>query len=70
LDPRINLEFNAYFLDVALQTGVRILECPVCFYPRVGTSKGGNLNNRIATRLGLRMLLGIFTGWKGLTHEP
>jgi hypothetical protein len=69
LDPRVNLEFNAYFLDVALTAGVRILECPVCFYPRVGTSKGGNVNNRIATRLGLRMLAGIFTDWKGFTHE-
>lgn len=69
LDPRINLEFNAYFLDVALKLGLRILECPVCFYPRVGTSKGGNVNNRIATQLGLRMLLGIFTDWKGFIHE-
>lgn len=69
LAPRINLEFNAYFLDMALQAGVRILECPISFYPRVGTSKGGNLNNRVATRLGLRMLCGIFTDWKGFTHE-
>ena len=69
LDPHINLEFNAYFLDVALKAGLRILECPVCFYPRVGTSKGGNLNNRIATRLGLSMLVGIFTDWKGFTHD-
>ena len=69
LDPRINLEFNAYFLDTALQAGIRILECPICFYPRVGTSKGGNVNNRIATRLGLRMLVGIFTDWKGFNHD-
>ena len=65
LDPQINLEFNAYFLDSALKSGLRILECPITFYPRVGTSKGGNLNNRIATRLGLRMLYGIFVDWKG-----
>lgn len=65
LDPRINLEFNAYFLDTALKENFRILECPVSFHPRVGTSKGGNVNNRIATRLGLRMLLGIFIDWKG-----
>ena len=69
LDPRINLEFNAYFLDTALKAGLRILECPVSFHPRVGTSKGGNVNNRIATRLGLRMLLGIFVDWKGLAHD-
>ena len=65
LDPAINLEFNAYFLDSALTSGLRILECPISFHPRVGTSKGGNINNRIATRLGLRMLYGIFVDWKG-----
>lgn len=65
LNPQVNLEFNAYFLDSALKTGLRILECPITFYPRVGTSKGGNVNNRIATRLGLRMLYGIFVDWKG-----
>jgi hypothetical protein len=65
LDPRINLEFNAYFLDTAIKANARIIECPVSFYPRVGTSKGGNVNNRIAARLGLRMLLGIFIDWKG-----
>ncbi len=69
LNPRINLEFNAYFLDMALKAGVRILECPITFYPRVGTSKGGNLNNRVATRLGLSMLLGIFVDWRGYTNE-
>ncbi|MCX6895566.1 MAG: glycosyltransferase family 2 protein, partial [Verrucomicrobia bacterium] len=66
LDPRVNLEFNAYFLDTALTHGVRILECPISFHPRVGTSKGGNVNNLIATRLGLRMLYGIFADWKGI----
>ena len=68
LNPAINLEFNAYFLDTALKAGLRILECPITFYPRVGTSKGGNVNNRIATSLGLRMLLGIFVDWKGFGH--
>ena len=68
LNPQVNLEFNAYFLDTALKAGLRILECPITFYPRVGTSKGGNVNNRIATRLGLRMLLGIFVDWKGFGH--
>ncbi len=69
LNPQVNLEFNAYFLDAALKSGLRILECPVTFYPRVGTSKGGNVNNRIATRLGLRMLYGIFVDWKGFGHD-
>jgi glycosyltransferase involved in cell wall biosynthesis len=69
LDPRINLEFNAYFLDTALKAGVSILECPVSFHPRVGTSKGGNVNNFVATQLGLRMLLGIFTDWRNFAHD-
>lgn len=69
LDARINLEFNAYFLDTALKNNLRIIECPVAFYPRVGTSKGGNVNNRIATRLGLRMLFGIFADWRGIPHD-
>jgi hypothetical protein len=69
LDPKINLEFNAYFLDTALKSGLRILECPVSFHPRVGTSKGGNVNNRIATALGLKMLLGIFVDWKGFGND-
>jgi hypothetical protein len=69
LDPRINLEFNAYFLDMAMTAEVRIVECPITFHPRVGTSKGGNVNNRIATRLGLRMLFGIFSDWKGFSHD-
>jgi len=68
LNPQINLEFNAYFLDSALKSGLGILECPISFHPRVGTSKGGNVNNRIATRLGLRMLFGIFVDWKGFGH--
>jgi glycosyltransferase involved in cell wall biosynthesis len=69
LDPRVNLEFNAYFLDTALKAGMRILECPICFHPRVGASKGGNLNNRVATRLGLSMLRGIFLDWQGYPNE-
>jgi|SRR5450756_894163 len=69
LNPQINLEFNAYFLDTALKNGLRILECPITFYPRVGTSKGGNVNNRIAARLGIRMLFGIFVDWKGFGNE-
>lgn len=69
LDPKINLEFNAYFLDSALKAGLRILECPITFHPRVGASKGGNVNNRVATRLGLRMLFGIFVDWRGFGHD-
>src|SRR4029077_15135299 len=29
LDPSINLEFNAYFLDFALNSGLFLVECPI-----------------------------------------
>src|SRR6266478_1123743 len=45
LNPRINLEFNAHFLDTALGSGERVVECPITFYPRLGISKGGNASN-------------------------
>jgi len=68
LNPRINLEFNAYFLDTALRTGTIVVECPVTFHPRVGVSKGGNVNTRRALAVGLRMMKGIFFGWPGDAH--
>lgn len=64
LNPAINLEFNAHFLDVALQHGLRVLECPITFHPRVGTSKGGNADNWRALAVGTRMILGLTCGWK------
>ena len=66
LDPGINLEFNAYFLDKALEAGLAIVECPITFHARVGLSKGGNVDNRRALFVGLRMLYGITCGWKAL----
>ncbi len=66
LDPAINLEFNAHFLDVALDHGYDIVECPITFHPRVGVSKGGNVNNGRALRVGLRMLFGIVWSWKAV----
>lgn len=63
LDPRINLEFNAYFLDRALGLGFTMVECPVTFHARVGKSKGGNVNNLRAWKVGLRMIWGITFGW-------
>jgi glycosyltransferase involved in cell wall biosynthesis len=66
LDPAVNLEFNAHFLDVVLDQDCDLVECPVSFHPRVGVSKGGNVNNVRALRVGLRMLLGIILGWKAL----
>ncbi len=63
LNPKINLEFNAHFIDTALATGETVVECPITFHPRVGLSKGGNVNNLRALRLGLRMIMGLCLGW-------
>jgi glycosyltransferase involved in cell wall biosynthesis len=63
LNPAINLEFNAHFLDTALARRLRVLECPVTFHARVGVSKGGNVNNLRALGVGLRMIRGIVFGW-------
>jgi glycosyltransferase involved in cell wall biosynthesis len=68
LNSNINLEFNTHFLDTALRTGIVVVECPVTFHPRVGISKGGNVNNLRALSVGLRMIRGIFFGWAGETH--
>lgn len=66
LKPAINLEFNAHFLDIALEQGCDVVECPITFHPRVGISKGGNVTNRRALRVGLRMLFGIIWSWKAI----
>jgi hypothetical protein len=64
LNPGINLEFNAFFLDKALEGGFAVVECPITFHPRVGVSKGGNVDNLRALRVGCRMILGIILNWK------
>jgi glycosyltransferase involved in cell wall biosynthesis len=64
MDPAVNLEFNAHFLDVALTHGERLVECPITFHPRVGVSKGGNTNNMRALKVGLAMIWGLGLGWK------
>jgi len=63
LNPDINLEFNAHFLDTALARGFRLVECPVTFHNRVGVSKGGNTSNLRALTVGLRMMKGIVFSW-------
>jgi hypothetical protein len=68
LNPAINLEFNAHFLDIALGSGERVVECPITFYPRVGISKGGNASNLRALRVGVRMIVGLCWGWPRLVH--
>lgn len=64
LDPNVNLEFNAHFLDTLLRHRISLLECPITFHKRVGVSKGGNTNNLRALRVGLRMIIGILFSWK------
>ncbi len=66
LNPGINYEFNAHFLDVAMAKGFSIVECPITFHNRVGASKGGNVSNGRAIKVGLRMIWGIVFGWKAL----
>ena len=64
LNPKINLEFNAHFLDTALRYDFGIVECPITFHNRVGESKGGNVNNFRALKVGMGMLKGIISGWE------
>jgi hypothetical protein len=63
VQPTVNLEFNAHFLDTALRRGFTVVECPVTFHSRIGESKGGNVNNRRAFKVGLRMIWGLTFGW-------
>jgi glycosyltransferase involved in cell wall biosynthesis len=64
LDNRVNLEFNPYFLDRAIENGYTVIECPITFHKRVGVSKGGNISNMVALKLGLRMIRGILIDWQ------
>jgi hypothetical protein len=64
LNPQVNLEFNAHFLDTALASGLHLVECPVTFHDRVGISKGGNASNWRALRVGFAMMAGIVLGWR------
>jgi len=64
LTPTINLEFNPYFLDMAMYYNYKIVECPITFHPRIGVSKGGNQNNMVAFKLGMRMIIGITVSWR------
>lgn len=64
LNPAVNLEFNAHLLDTALDRGLVLLECPITFHPRVGVSKGGNVNNWRGLQVGTRMIWGLLSGWR------
>ena len=63
LDPAVNLEFNAHFMDVSLDHAIPMVECPITFHRRVGASKGGNASNARAFKVGVRMILGITFAW-------
>jgi hypothetical protein len=67
VQPAINLEFNAHFLDTALRHNFSVVECPVTFHARLGVSKGGNVNNMRALKVGLRMIWGLTFGWGRLS---
>ncbi|MGG6461975.1 glycosyltransferase [Solilutibacter silvestris] len=60
----INLEFNPYLMETAISNGMKFIEVPITFHPRIGVSKGGNISNRVAIGVGLRMIKGIVTGWR------
>lgn len=64
LNPGVNLEFNAHLLDTALANDLVLLECPITFHPRVGLSKGGNINNWRGFTVGTRMIRGLVFGWQ------
>ena len=64
VNPAINLEFNAHFLDTAIGMGARLVEVPITFHPRVGVSKGGNTDDWRGFTVGLKMIGGITFGWR------
>lgn len=68
LNPEVNLEFNAHFLDRALEIGLTVVEAPITFYERIGVSKGGNASNLRAAKVGARMMIGIVFGWNCLAR--
>jgi hypothetical protein len=68
LNPTVNLEFNAYFLDRALENGLTVVECPITFHQRAGISKGGNASDWRALKVGGRMMIGIIFGWRWLVR--
>ena len=63
LNPHINLEFNPYFLDIALKNDLIVIECPITFHKRIGLSKGASSNFK-ALKIGIRMIKGILFDWK------
>ena len=64
LSEPVNLEFNPYLMEQAIRAGFRFVEVPITFHQRVGVSKGGNISNSVAIKVGTRMILGILIGWR------
>jgi glycosyltransferase involved in cell wall biosynthesis len=64
VDPNVNLEFNAHLLDEALHQHLSVVEIPITFWPRVGQSKGGNVSNVRALKVGRAMVQGLVFGWR------
>jgi glycosyltransferase involved in cell wall biosynthesis len=64
LNSDINLEFNPYLIEKFIQNRLKVIECPISFFPRIGKSKGGNISNKVAFFLGIKMIFGIIFGWK------
>jgi glycosyltransferase involved in cell wall biosynthesis len=63
LNKSINLEFNPYFLDIALQSRLKVIECPITFHKRIGVSKGA-INDIVGLKIGFKMIKGLFLNWK------
>ena len=55
--------FGPHMVMAALECGLRVVEVPVTFWERIGTSKGGNASWRKA------FLLGLFMIWHILTYR-
>lgn len=64
LNSDINLEFNPYLIEKFIQNRLKVIECPISFFPRIGVSKGGNISNKVAFFLGIKMIFGIIFGWR------
>jgi len=64
LATSVNLEFNPYLMEQVICSGMRFVEVPITFHPRIGISKGGNISNKVAVGVGSRMIRGILFGWR------
>ena len=47
----------------AMENNLLVIESPITFHKRIGDSKGCNVNNLIALKLGMKIIKGIIFGW-------